>query len=135
MAHMSEHVDALIGSAPDWRGETLTELRRIIHVADPEITEDVKWRRPTNPFGSATFERNGIVCMLVVLKERVRLVMAEGASLPDPAGLYNAQLEGNKSRAIDFREGEVPNEAALVELIRAGVDLSLAKPVPARKKR
>lgn len=105
MQNRSEHVDAMIANTPDWRGATLAGLRRVIHAADPDITEDVKWRRPGNPLGSAVFEHNGIVCIGVLLKERVRLALAEGASLSDPDKLFNAQLEGNKARAIDFYMG------------------------------
>src|SRR5512139_4125259 len=100
MPNRSEQIDDIIASTPDWRGATLAELRRVIHEADPEITEEVKWRRPSNPMGSAVFEHNGIVCIGILLKERVRLSLAGGASLPDPDKLFNAQLEG-KSRAID----------------------------------
>jgi hypothetical protein len=133
MPSMSEHVDELIASAGDWRSATFSELRRIVHVADPDITEDVKWRRPANPFGSATFEHNGIALAGVLLKGRVRLSFMNGSRLPDPAGLYNAQLEG-VSRAIDFYQGEPIDEAALVDLIRAAVAFNLAKPKPAGKK-
>ena len=134
MPNRSKHIDEMITNTPDWHGATLAELRRVIHEADPEITEEVKWRRPSNPMGSAVFEHNGIVCIGVLLKERVRLVLAEGASLPDPDKLFNAQLEGNKSRAIDFYEGDALNEAALKSLIRAGVEHNLAKVKPAGKK-
>jgi len=134
MPNRSKHIDEMITNTPDWRGATLAELRRVIHEADPEIIEEAKWRRPSNPMGSAVFEHNGIVCIGVLLKERVRLVLAEGASLPDPDKLFNAQLEGNKSRAIDFYEGDALNEAALKSLIRAGVEHNLAKVKPARKK-
>jgi len=134
MPNKSEHIDAMIANTPDWRGATLAELRRVIHEADPDIAEEVKWRRPSNPMGSAVFEHNGIVCMGVLLKERVRLVLAEGASLPDPDKLFNAQLEGNKSRAIDLYVGDTLNETALKALIREGVEHNLAKVKPARKK-
>jgi len=127
MPPRSELIDEMIAKTPDWRGETLAKLREVVHVADPDIVEDVRWRRPANPIGSAVFEHDGIVCIGVILKERVRLGFWEGASLPDPDGLYNAQLEGNKSRAIDFREGDDLREDALVTLIRAGVELNLAK--------
>ncbi len=135
MPSRGEHLDDMIASTPDWRGAKLAELRRVIHEADPEIAEEVKWRRPSNPMGSAVFEHNGIVCIGVLLKERVRLVLDKGASLPDPDKLFNAQLEGNKSRAIDFYEGGMLNEAALKALIRAGVEHNLAKIKPARKKK
>lgn len=134
MPSRSELIDDMIAKTPDWRGQTLARLREVIHVADPDIVENVKWRRPANPIGSAVFEHNGIVCFGVILKERVRLGFWDGASLPDPHALYNAQLEGNKSRAIDFYEGDVPREGALTALIRAGVEHNLAKVKPARKK-
>ncbi len=134
MPTRSELIDEMIAKTADWRGETLAKLREVIHVADPEIVEDVRWRRPANPIGSAVFEHDGIVCIGVILKERVRLGFWEGASLPDPEGLYNAQLEGSKSRAIDFREGDELREDALVTLIRAGVALNLAKAKSARKR-
>ena len=94
----------------------------------------MKWRRPANPIGSAVFEHKGIVCIVVILKERVRFGFWEGASLPDPHGLYNAPLEGNKSRAIDFYEGDDLEEGELTPLIRAGVERNLAKVKPVRKK-
>ena len=84
MLSRSELIDDMITRSPDWRGETLARLREVIHTADPDIVEDVKWRRPANPIGSAVFEHNGIVCVGVILKERVRLVLWEGTSLPDP---------------------------------------------------
>ena len=127
MPSRSKHIDDIIANNPDWRGTTLAELRRVIHEGDPDIAEDVKWRRPGNPMGSAVFEHNGMVCIGVVLKERVRLVLAEGARLTDPKKLFNAQLEGNKSRAIDFYEGDTLNEEALKALVRAGVEYNLVK--------
>ena len=126
----SELIDDMIAKTPDWRGETLSKLRAVIHIADPDIVEDVKWRRPANPIGSAVFEHNGIVCVAVILKEGVRLGLWEGASLPDPHGLYNAQLGGNKSRAIDFYEGDDLRESELTVLIRAGVERNLARVKP-----
>lgn len=134
MLPRSELIDRMIAATPDWRGETLARLREIVHTADPDIVEDVKWIRPANPIGSAVFEHGGIVCFGVILKERVRLGFWEGASLPDPSGLFNAQLEGNKSRAIDFGPGADFREDELIALIRAGVERNLAKVKPARKK-
>jgi len=134
MPSRSELIDNMIAKTPDWRGDTLARLREVIHSADPEIVEDVKWIRPANPIGSAVFEHNGIVCVGVILKERVRLGFWDGAILPDPHGLYNAQLEGSKSRAIDFREGDDIPESALTALIRAGVEHNLGAAVPAPRK-
>ncbi len=119
-------VDELVAKTPGWRGATLARLRKIVHEADPEIAEDVKWRRPSNPNGAAVFSRDGMVCVGIVLKERVRLSFAAGASLPDPKKLFNAQLLG-KSRAIDFADGEKLDERALKALVRAGVDRNRTK--------
>ncbi len=134
MPSRSELIDDMIAKTPDWRGATLASLREVIHAADPDIVEDVKWIRPANPIGSAVFEHDGIVCVGVILKERVRLGFWEGAQLPDPEGLYNAQLEG-KSRAIDFREGDDLRVSALTALIRSGVEHNLTKAKPAGKKK
>lgn len=136
MKNMNKLIDEQIARTPDWRGATLAKLRKIIHDADPEITEEVKWRRPSNPMGVAVWEHNGIVCFGGILKERVRLTLFEGASLPDPHKLYNAMLEGNKARAIDICENDKLNESALKALVRAGVEYNLAraKPLKARRK-
>jgi len=135
MSSQSELIDELIASTPDWRGATLAKVRQIIHDADPEMTEELKWRRPSNPMGAPVFEHNGIVCILVILKERVRLTFNEGASLSDPHELFNAMLEGNKLRAIDLYEGDKLDETALRALIRSGVDHNLAKLKPAKTRK
>ena len=127
-------IDEIIAKNPDWRGAILAKLRRIIHEADPGITEEVKWRRPGNPMGAAVWERNGIVCIGGILKERVRLSFAAGASLPDPQKLFNAMLKG-KSRAIDIYEGDKPNETALKALIRSVVEHNLIKVKPAKARK
>ena len=113
-------VDAIIDATPDDRRAILARLRQIIHVADPDIVEVVKWRRPGNPLGAAVFEHNGIVCILVPLKGRVRISFVEGSSLPDPKKLFNAQLAG-KSRAIDFPVGVKIDAASVKALVQAGV--------------
>ena len=135
MPSPSELIDAMIAQAPDWRGAIFAKLRKVIHDADPGITEEVKWRRPSNPMGAAVFEHNGIVCIIGILKERVRLTLSEGASLPDPKKLFNAMLAGNKVRAMDFSEGDKLNETAIKALIRSGVEHNLAKVKPARARR
>ena len=130
----SELIDDMVAKTPDWRGATLAKLRKIIHDADHDITEEVKWKRPSNPMGVAVFEHSGMVGFLGILKERVRLTLIEGASLPDPQKLYNAMLKG-KMRAIDIYEGDKPNETALKALIKAGVERNLAKVKTASKPR
>ncbi len=122
----AELIDEMIARTPDWRGATLEKLRRIIRDADPEIIEEVKWKRPSNPMGAPVWEHNGIVCIGGILKERVRLTLIAGTILPDPQKLYNAMLNG-KSRAIDFYEGDRLNEPALKALVRAGVEHNMAK--------
>ncbi|HVP66060.1 MAG TPA: DUF1801 domain-containing protein [Anaeromyxobacteraceae bacterium] len=129
-------VDDLIAKTRDWRGAAIAKIRAIIHEADPEVVEGVKWRRPGNPNGVAVWEHNGIVCMGGILKERVRLTFYAGASLADWKGLFNAMLVGNKARAIDVYEGDGLNEGALKALIRAGVRHNLARagPIKVRKR-
>ena len=134
MPNPSELIDDMIAKTPDWRGATLAKLRKIIHDTDPEITEEVKWRRPSNPMGAPVFEHNGIVCIGGILKERVRLTLVAGASLPDPQKLFNAMLKG-KSRAIDIREGDELNGMALKALISSGVEHNLSKVKPAKTRK
>jgi len=134
MPNPAELIDDMIAKTPDWRGATLAKLRKVIHDAGPEITEEVKWRRPSNPMGVAVWEHNGIVCFGGILKERVRLTLVAGASLPDPQKLFNAMLNG-KSRAIDVYEGDKLNETALKALIKSGVEHNLAKVKPAKARK
>jgi hypothetical protein len=135
MPERSDLIDQMIAMTPDWRGEMLARLREFIHSVDPDVVEDVRWIRPANPLGTAVFEHNGIVCFGLILKGRVRLGFWEGASLPDPHGLYNAQLDGNKSRAIDFAEGAELPAIELGDLVRAGIERNLTKGKPSRPKR
>jgi hypothetical protein len=132
MTNRSELVDELIAQTPGWRGEVFAKLREIIHEADPEIIEEVKWKRPSNPMGAPVFEHNGIVCVVVALKERVRITFDHGTSLPVAQEQFNAMLKG-KSRAIDYREGDRIDEQALAQVVRAAVARNLAR--PARRKR
>ena len=126
MPSPSELIDEMIAATPDWRGATFAKLRKIVHDADPEITEEVKWKRPSNPMGAPVWEHNGIVCIGGILKERVRITLVTGSFLPDPKRLFNAMLLG-KSRALDLYEGDKPDEAALKALIRSAVAYNLAR--------
>ena len=119
-------VGELIAKTPDWRGPMLAKLRKIVHDADPEIAEDVKWKRPSNPLGSAVWSHDGMVCVGIILKERVRLSFSAGSSLRDPKKLFNAQLLG-KSRAIDVSQNEKLDERALKAIVKAAVAHNLAK--------
>lgn len=113
-------VDAIIEAMADGRGVILAQLRDIIHAADPEIVEVVKWRKPSSPLGAPVFEHDGIVCILIPLKGRVRISFVDGAVLPDPKKLFNAHLNG-KSRAIDVPVGVKIDAAGVKALVRAGV--------------
>ena len=120
----SAQIDAKINELGDWRGRTLAKVRAIVLKADPEIEEEWKWARATSP-GTPVWSRGGIVCTGETYKNAVKMTFARGASLPDPARLFNSSLEGNVRRAIDFHEGDKVNETALKELIRAAVALNL----------
>jgi hypothetical protein len=111
----------------DWRSETLSRLRQLIRQADPDVTEEAKWRKPSNPNGVPTWEHAGIICTGETYKDKVKLTFARGAALDDPAGLFNSSLEGNARRAIDIREAETIDEAAFKALIRAAVALNVSK--------
>ena len=120
----SARIDEKIMELDDWRGKTLARVRQIIHDADPEIVEEWKWAKATNP-GTPVFSHAGIVCTGETYKNAVKLTFAKGASLKDPSRLFNSSLEGNVRRAIDIHEGDKINEAALKDLIRAAVALNL----------
>jgi hypothetical protein len=126
----SSSIDARIGQLDDWRGETLARVRALIHAADPEIVEEWKWVRATSP-GTPVFSRAGIVCTGEAYKSVVKLTFAKGASLPDPAGLFNSSLDGNVRRAIDIHETDALDEPALKALIQAAVALNLAGKIKA----
>jgi hypothetical protein len=118
----------------DWRGKTLAKVREIIHEADPEIVEELKWVKPTSA-GTPVWSHGGIVCTGETYKNVVKMTFAKGAALKDPSGLFNSSLDGNVRRAIDIHEGEKVDEAALKDLIRAAVALNLmgkSKPKPRR---
>lgn len=119
-------IDRKLAELGGWRGETLGRLRALIRQADPEVVEQVKWRKPTNPSGVPVWEHAGIICTGESYKDHVKLTFAKGAALDDPAGVFNASLDGDARRAIDLREGEWIDEAAFVALVRAAVALNLA---------
>lgn len=124
----SQPVDAKIGIPSDWRSETIDRVRTLIQQADPEAVEEVKWRKPSNGMvGVPVWSHAGIICTGETYKAAVKLTFAKGASLEDPAGLFNSSLEGNTRRAIDIHEGEKINEKAFKALIRAAVALNLSK--------
>ena len=117
----SELIDARIGELDDWRGETLARIRELIKQADPDVVEEWKWR------GTPVWEHDGIICTGETYKQVVKMTFFKGASLEDPAGLFNSSLEGNTRRAIDFHEGEKVDTKALKALIREAVALNESK--------
>jgi hypothetical protein len=135
----SQQIGARNREQRDWRAETLARLRRLIHEADPEMVEEVKWKKPSNPAGVPVWSHDGIICTGETYKNVVKMTFAKGASLADPSGLFNSSLDGNTRRAIDFHEGDGINEKALKALIRAAVALNTSaqttpRPVTAKKK-
>lgn len=128
-------IDAKIKDLDDWRGEALARVRALIRQADPDVVEEVKWRKPSNAMrGVPVWEHDGIVCTGETYKAVVKLTFANGAALDDPSRLFNSSLDGNVRRAIDIREGEKINEKALKALIRAAVALNTSKRATAQKK-
>ena len=124
----SKLIDARIKEMSDWRGETLARIRMLIKQADPEVVEEVKWRKPSNSMlGVPVWSHAGIICTGETYKNAVKLTFAQGASLADPSGLFNSSLEGNTRRAIDFHEDDTINEKALQALIREAVALNTSE--------
>ena len=130
----SRLIDARIKKLADWRGETLARMRALIKAADPDVVEEVKWRKPSNGMlGVPVWEHAGIICTGETYKTYVKLTFAHGAALDDPAGLFNASLEGNMRRAIDIHEGDKINEKAFKALFRAAVALNATKAAGKKK--
>src|SRR5256886_14136960 len=119
----SELISKRIVELGDWRGEILSRMRTLIKKADPDVVEELKWVKPTNP-GTPTWSHDGIICTGETYKSIVKLTFAKGASLKDPAKLFNASLDGNTRRAIDIHEGEAVDASAFKALIRAAVALN-----------
>ncbi|MBA2665404.1 MAG: DUF1801 domain-containing protein [Trueperaceae bacterium] len=117
----SRLIDERIRTLGGWRAETLADVRRLIHEADPDVVEECKWVKPTNPLGVPVWSHDGIVCTGEVYQRAVKVTFARGASLPDPRGLFNASLDGNVRRAIDLREGDTLDADAFKASIQAAV--------------
>ena len=131
----SQQIDARIEELGDWRGETLSRLRALIKQADPDVVEEWKWRKATNP-GVPVWSHDGIICTGETYKKVVKLTFPKGASLADPARLFNSSLEGNTRRAIDIHEGDEIDATAFKALVREAIARNgAAKPKPAKKAR
>ena len=120
----SQEIDAKIASLDDWRAGALSRLRTLIKRADPDVIEDVKWRKPSNPAGVPVWSKGGMICTGEIYKDKVKLTFAKGASLQDPTSLFNSSLTGGTRRAIDILEGQDVDEKAFMELIREAVALN-----------
>jgi hypothetical protein len=129
-------IDARIEALGDWRGERLARVRKLIQQADPDVVEQVKWKKPSNAMrGVPVWEHAGIICTGETYKTAVKLTFAKGAAVADPSGIFNASLEGGTRRAIDFHEGDKIDATAFKALIRAAVKLNTSKPAAARPAR
>jgi hypothetical protein len=131
----SQPIKAKTKELGDWRAQTLAQIRNLIQQADPEAVEEMKWKKPSNPAGVPVWSHAGIICTGETYKNAVKMTFAKGASLADPAGLFNSSLEGNTRRAIDFHEGDKIDEKALKALIRAAVALNTSVRVTPRPTR
>ena len=120
----SQQIDDIINNAGDWRGAKLSQLRALIKEADPSVVEEVKWKKPSKPEGVPVWSHAGMLCVADTLKNAVRLTFPKGAQLPDPKKLFNARLESNTVRAIDFHQDEPVDEAALDALIVEAMQLN-----------
>src|SRR5687768_1045740 len=130
----SARIDKTIAELGDWRGETLSRMRKLIKEADRDVVEEVKWVKPSTPGGVPTWSHDGIICTGETYKSAVKLTFAHGASLDDPAKLFNSSLGGSTRRAIDIHEGETVDARAFKALVRAAVDLNVAKAKSKRAK-
>ncbi len=122
----SQVIDAMLADLDDWRSATLSRFRALIKQADPDVIEELKWKKPTNPAGVPVWSDDGMICTGEVYKDHVKVTFAKGASLDDPRGLFNASLGGNLRRAIDVHESGKVDDAALKALVRAAVALNKA---------
>ena len=123
----SQQIDAIIKEPGDWRGKKLSQLRALIKKADPDLIEEVKWKKPSKPSGVPVWSHDGILCVADTLKNAVRLTFPKGAQMNDPKKLFNTRLDSNSVRAIDFHEDDTVDEGALRALILDAVALNMAK--------
>jgi hypothetical protein len=127
MSEDSALIDSRIAGLDDWRGETLARLRELIREADPDVIEEVKWRKPSNPSGVPTWSHGGMICTGEIYRDKVKLTFARGAALADPSRLFNASLTGGTRRAIDVREGETIDSGAFKALVREAVAVNIGR--------
>jgi hypothetical protein len=123
----SKLIDARITELGDWRGKALSRVRALIKQAVPDVVEEMKWKKPLNPMGVPVWSHDGLICTGETYKDKVKVTFFKGASLQDPAGLFNADDRGNTRRAIDLREGDKLDERAFKSLVRAAAALNASK--------
>src|ERR1700690_3354941 len=127
MKSPSQEIDDIIGNISDWRGKKLSQLRTLINNADPEVVEEVKWKKPSKPEGVPVWSHSGILCVADTLKNAVRLTFPKGAQIKDPKRLFNTRLDSNTVRAIDFHESDTVDEAVLETLMQEAVEINRQK--------
>lgn len=120
-------IDGFLKALPDWRGDKLAHIRRLIKKAEPAVVEEMKWQKPSNPLGVPVWSHGGMICTGEAYKDKVKLTFAHGAALPDPKRIFNASLEGKTRRAIDLHEGDELDEDAFMSLVRAAAALNASK--------
>lgn len=120
----SQQIDDIIEKYGDWRGQMMSQLRAVINRAAPDVLEEVKWKKPSRPEGVPVWSHDGILCVCDTLKNAVRLTFPKGARITDPKGLFNTRLESKAVRAVDFREGDTVDEAALTSLVLEAIRLN-----------
>ena len=123
----SEQIDEIIRKTDDWRGSMMSSLREIIKQSDPEIVEEVKWKKPSNPLGVPVWSLEGIICIGNILNKAVRLTFSKGSQISDPSKLFNTRLDSKTVRAVDFFEGDRIDEKALTKIVQRAVTLNLEK--------
>ena len=123
----SAEIDDRIAELGDWRGAMLGRLRALIKEADPQVVEEIKWRKPSSPSGVPVWSHDGMICTGETYKDKVKLTFARGAALEDPSKMFNSSLDGGTRRAIDIREGDRVNDEAFKALVREAVTLNQAK--------
>ena len=127
MKSPSQEIDDIVKNTSDWRGKKLSQLRTLINNADPEVVEEVKWKKPSRPEGVPVWSHGGILCVADTLKNAVRLTFPKGAQIKDPKKLFNTRLDSKTVRAVDFHEDEPINAAALKSLIQGAVKINIQK--------
>jgi len=123
----SQQIDDIIKMHDGWKGKTLSQLRDIIRQADPDLTEEIKWKMPSRPEGLAVWSHNGILCFAEIWKDNIKLLFPKGASLADPEGLFNARLKSKTTRAIEFRENDTIDSDGLQQLVHEAVEQNTAR--------